>query len=331
MTFHGPALPDGSSLLRLDDIEMPRVLDQHGDGARARLRDAVLASLRDWPRSGCVWYLRRPWLPRVLDATLRHALSEAMKHERLDALIDTEDLRQSWVPRRLAERQIVERHTERIWDLERLPRSFDDALLERARMSRDQDELERLAARFAGDEQAKAQLLDALRAHVVAAAEPSMVQLLARHLVTPSAWRTHGPPVVAALIERAPLLLWWLVMGMVDPKSLPEAMKEKLRPLVPAVHLAFAQGILLFVDQRGKTLGQAGLQRALAAIGLLDPPRHFTKDIHRFKQAHRHEPVVSAISDLIHGIADGGRPEPSLSGVLQCIRELKALGPSHPA
>jgi len=155
-----------------------------------------------------------------------------------------------------------------------------------------------------------------------------IAMLLARLLRAKATWNAHGPAIVEAFIEHGePVSLWFLVMGLIaDPEETPEDLAQRMRPLVPAIHTAFAQGVLLFLQKHGDRLGPKGVQCGLTAVGLLDPPRFFTRDIHRFKKTQRLDDDALRAADLIHDIANaGGSSDADLNGVAQCVQELKAL------
>jgi hypothetical protein len=292
--------------------------------------------------TGALYYLRYPLRDELFDAETLAQLRGLIHCERLDAIIDTEDLR-SMITREQVEQQVVERQRELIW-IERAPEWLDAALIERLRHtlreSRSWDsrhrkqyemELSELVPRclLSGKEAQRRQLLEVLVEHARAGNAPDAFYMTAELLAGNSTlWKSkhHGQALVlAALQQRCFASLRRLIFGgpPIRFRCL-EEVEEALKPQVKAMNYAFGCALLTWAREQMLTGDTGGVERALAALGLLDPPRYFADDLHRFKRETPLPDNARHLTDHIHRIAkSNGGADAQVYALFQCIDELQ--------
>jgi hypothetical protein len=296
------------------------------DAGRASLNEKIRAELAA-RRRGWLWYMRHPSLQPVFDAELCTQLVAGLVHERLDDVIATEDLR-SWIPCSEVSQQVVQRPNDSIW-IERAPDWLDASLIDRARQVSDVTELRALVSRFkaAGKETERNLFLEVLVEHVKTGAVREAPRLASDLLGNSSAWKRFGRAMVFELLRKRRFFdLRGLVFG--DSRhhitSL-EDLEAALQPLAVAIHYAFAAALLTWAQELAHVRDHVTVARALAAIGVLDPPRHFTKELHSFREKAPLSENARQFADYIHGIARShGGSDAVIYAVFQCIDELLA-------
>lgn len=239
--------------------------------------------------------------------------------------------------------QVIERRGELIFGLDRAPEWLDDALIERLRQMATESasrvlnrgpwyemELSTLAARCLrpGKERQRRQLLEALVEHATTGDVRSAFYMAAELLGdNKTLWKSkdHGQALVlAAFRQRRFACLRQLVVGGPPmPYRRLEELEEALKPRVQVMHYAFGCALLTWARELALDGDTAGVERALAALGLLDPPRYFADDIHRFE---RETPLADNARHLAHHIRriakSHGGADAGVYALTQCADEL---------
>lgn len=310
----------------------------------AAARAAWNGQLRDTltpGKSGALYYLRYPLRDELFDAQTLALLQRLVPCERLDFVIDTEDLRQ-FVTRELVEQQVIERHAEGIW-LERAPEWLDSALIERLRRSYQATEargcmdrieyepdLQQLVQRLQrpGKEAQRRQLLEVLVEYARAghACDFSVAgELLADNKTL---WKSkdHGQALVLAALQRRRFatLRFLVVCGPPTRFKCLEQMEEALMPQVKAMHYAFGCALLTWARELTRTGDTLGTEHALAALGLLDPPRYFADDVHHFQRQTPLSEDARHLAGHVQRMAKSrGGVDAQVYALFQCISELQ--------
>lgn len=141
-------------------------------------------------------------------------------------------------------------------------------------------------------------------------------------------WKSkeHGQALVlAACRQRRFAALRWLVAGSppLMHRTL-EELEEALKPRVPVMHYALGCALLTWARELFSSADTVGVERALATLGLLDPPRYFAEDIHRFKRETQLSDDARHLADHIHRMAkSNGGADACVYALSQCIDELQ--------
>ena len=98
----------------------------------------------------------------------------------------------------------------------------------------------------------------------------------------------------------------------------------ELKPQVGALHYGFACALLTWARERAEANDTSAVEVTLAAIGLLDPPRRFTNEIHRVRRDVPLPDNTRHLADHVHGIAkSNGGSDAHVYALFQCIAELE--------
>jgi hypothetical protein len=141
-------------------------------------------------------------------------------------------------------------------------------------------------------------------------------------------WKSkhHGQALVlAALQQRCFASLRRLILGgpPIRFRCL-EEIEEALKLRVQAMHYAFGCALLSWARELMLAGDTVGVERALAALALLDPPRYFADDLHRFKRETLLPDNGRHLADHIHRIAkSNGGADAQVYALFQCIDELQ--------
>jgi hypothetical protein len=284
---------------------------------------------------GALYYLRYPSCDAVFDANTLALLQSLVHSERLDEIVATDDLRGA-ISCEQVKQQVLERHEERLW-IERVPEWLDATLIERARRVRYEPELWDLVARFRvpGKEAKGRQLLEVLIEHARAGRIRDTHRMAGELLRgKQTLWKSalHGQALVLiALQKRRFFELDALIFG--DPRRGFKCLDEieaALKPQVKAMHHAFGCALLTWANELARAGDASGAELALAALGLLDPPGHFTNEVHRFRRQAPLTDNARHLADHIHAIAArGGGSDAQVYALFQAIGELRGDRPAE--
>ncbi len=297
-----------------------------------KIRSELVSSKRVFDGSA-LYYLRYPSRDALFDKETIAQLQGHIVRDRLDAIIATEDLR-SFISREQVAEQVIQRPDELMW-LERAPEWLDAALIRRARRARCEPELWALVARFVepGKEKERKGLLVALveRAKAKDAAPTFDLYAMAAELLSgsKSMWKSEdlGQDLVLAALRRRDFChLQRLIFGR-PPKPFErlEDIEAALKDQVIAMHYAFATALLRRCRELAVAGDSQGVERMLGALGVLDPPRYFTNDLHTFRVDVPLSDDARHLADHIYGIAKAqGGSDAQVHALFQCIDELRA-------
>lgn len=309
-------------------------------GSRAAWNDRVRTELGRFGLkvdcSAC-YYLRYPSRDALFDAETIARLQRHVIRDHLDGIIDTEDLR-SFISRALVAEQVIERHDE-LFSVDRAPEWLDDALIQRARHQRREHELWSFVARFSDPTRAdkRRRLLAVLVERAVedeARGIHGMYSIAAELLSgNKTLWKSkgYGQALVLAALRRGGLFeLKQLIHGRPGKFECLDDIEAALKPQVLAMHFAFGAALLSWARELAEAGNAKGVERALGALGVLDPPGHFTKDVRWFIGNVPLSSDARLLADHIHRIAASkGGSDATVHALVQCIDELRGSSELH--
>ncbi len=165
------------------------------------------------------------------------------------------------------------------------PAGLRDAILEKARRTRNDAERANLLGWLEAHGEPRAALLQlALAAIDAGEISYGLLCWLTRQLTTRAAWDRHGPPVLSALLgQRA-----FSEIGELVTVACSEAGRggaDPPRGLLPAIQVAFALA-LLQLSREALGRGEEGFaMAALSALACLDPPSRVSRVVHELRRA----------------------------------------------
>jgi hypothetical protein len=320
-------------------VELPTLEQVAGLDAASRVAwNETIRSEVAKSKSGALYYLRYPARDALFDSETMALLQTRLALERLTQLIDTDDLRALILRERIAE-QVIERHDELIW-LERVPDWLDEALIERARRVGDPLYLWEFAHRFMGPARGvqRLRLLEVLIERVSLRSEPETFSIAATLLWgNNERWKSeaHGQTLILAALRRGRPAHLHRLLNVYDVDSPRGWVRHRLRyrcledlevgsrPQVKAMHYAFASANLTWASELLVDGDSRGVERALAALCLLDPPGYFTSKISSFIKDDRLSEHARHLAQHSRRIAKSkGGSDATVYGLVQFINEL---------
>lgn len=226
------------------------------------------------------------------------------------------------------------RTSEQDWSasVDRLPDTFADAILEKARRTPRANERATLLEWHERRGTPRNILVEIAVASLASEEiSPMLVTWLARQLATRSAWERHGLGIVSALLARSA----WPELHDLMTRSWSEASRARPEPrgdheaedvprgFLEAVQLAFALALLRFTHESLESRDEARAMAALSALACLDPPSRISRSLHDLRRA----PGVSGeILDLLaineRLVKHSDARDASLEGVVAAIHAL---------
>lgn len=322
----------GIDLFRIDDSDaMAGFLALHPHCGAEHLRQASRAQLSNEPRAyGPQWLIRQKWLPKVLDDALREEIRRALLALRLAELVHVAVAYPDWISpedaidearRRPDERLPIARRDTLPAEL-RTPEWLHPVLLERVRATTDIRLIRDVW--LCGDAAVRGPLASIMFEKLIGEAIPQLAGMAGEALSTPNAWDKKGHQLVHALIQqqREGEILE-LIRGDYSLESASKSEGDPEKKLVVAMHSALARGILRWAEERAQAQAHDDVDRALAAMALLDPPKWFLPELRKFEKLsaidERARHWVQRIQQVQRA---GGGEDASMNALYECAREL---------
>lgn len=265
----------------------------------------------------------------VLDDDLQEELRQALLRAPLNRLVQACENVPTWVTREdvLAE---FRRRPDEPLRVAGLPDWLDPVLLESAQTTKDAEMLRQLFVRFRRHPAHRRDLFEALLRQLESGELRHAANFVGDMLDSRSAWETYGAGIVYRLLKRgretecAGLVLGDLTGSVKDP----DEASSTGTPRMVAMHLAFARGLLRWAGDQCAEGNHDAAERPLMAIGLLDPPRLFTRELRDFARSEHVNDGVREWVANIHKVAKSAdQSDASPGGLFECMRELTRRDP----
>lgn len=134
--------------------------------------------------------------------------------------------------------------------------------------------------------------------------------VLGELLTSANGWEKRGPELVRhAMARKMARSIMAMVAG--DLYVLRGTFEARLTDyrVLGSIHLAIARGLIAWAGDCRRVGDEAGVIAALRAIALLDPPRHFVRELSGFRRLGGHSKEALEWLDLVDGYAREGAGE----------------------
>jgi hypothetical protein len=159
---------------------------------------------------------------------------------------------------------------------------------------------------------------------------PGIACVLGELLRSANGWEKRGPGFVLHTLRRkeARSILALATGNLFAPYDTFYARLEDPR-LVGAIHLAVARGLLAWAEERRSAPDNADVVAALRAIAHLDPPRHFVRELARFRRLSAHPVEVREWLERVDAFAREDAGEDACMAAVEDA--VTSLGPERGA
>ena len=319
------ALPGVAAVDLHEATEVATFLRLHGECGPRHLRGRLREGRRPFdPHPG--WLLDQPWFEAIADDGFRTEVGSWLDELSPRELADIAERHPSWVPRERVVEKVLS--SPQIPREEGLPSWLDDALFARATSATSSEELNQLLPRFRNHKHYRKPFLELVHAQLLEHLDGCAVGMMADILESASSWERHGPELARSMLvaRRGEVLL--AVLWECD-RRWRTSDTSSTRKRVEKLHLALAQGILLFTADLLDAGDHAFVERALMCIAVLDPPRTFTRDLHEFAKRRGLNQSEAEWVERLHGMAKAGaKREATMAAASDALAEL--LGGGEP-